>query len=79
MFFLGRYSQYTDLHKHIFECAGNISWLQELNPKKKKSKRRRGLKRKSTSSPKKPYTPAAIVDSGSKPVTNGKKTDVSDE
>ncbi|ODN02026.1 hypothetical protein Ocin01_04649 [Orchesella cincta] len=50
------FSDYSDLHRHIFECAGNAAMLEDTTVKparKKKGKRKRGFKRRISSLPKK--------------------------
>ncbi|CAG7693774.1 unnamed protein product [Allacma fusca] len=52
------FSMTQDLHRHIFECAGNAVWLEEeKTPRKRKSKRRRGFKRRLSNTPKKTKKP----------------------
>lgn len=66
------FSNYPDLHRHIFECAGNTGWLNELKEeepqpqRKKKSKRKRGFntfKRRLSNTPKKCNTKVKIESS----------------
>lgn len=52
------FNTYSDLHRHVFECAGNAAVLEDATskvsvPKKKKGKRKRGFKRRISSLPKK--------------------------
>jgi hypothetical protein len=48
-------SNYPDLHRHIFECAGNVAWLEDPKPpqKKKKGSKKKGFKRRLSGTPKK--------------------------
>ncbi|CAL8106466.1 unnamed protein product [Orchesella dallaii] len=54
---LATFSSYSDLHRHIFECAGNAAAMLEdttvAPTRKKKGKRKRGFKRRISSLPKK--------------------------
>lgn len=52
------FNNYNDLHRHIFECAGNSAILEEptsskVTTRKKRSKRKRGFKRRISGLPKK--------------------------